>query len=330
MKGHNLASLSVAKQKKALNQPSSAPTQVPFRPTQQSLPTTPFPSIIGSSTYTTWDGLAKALRDEDPVIQLKRRDAERLEAEHCAADEELAKELQEQEEHHALLASVRAALQSPSGHSSPIPASSFPPSPSNRFPSTLDVSTRFLVAGLPVTQASPSNRPKITTQMNDTWMRDYEDHTKDVQQRKGRGQIDFKVVQKFWAKWKIQDSPSTLQRLGDGLLQFYDINHNLWVESDPAYPHTLQTDCYLLLRCTGVICQDFENHLAAARHKPTNQRTYMTKIRQSVKSKALKGKGKAQARSHSDDDSDGEVEFVEIPSEPPQILKLSPFQFLLV
>ena len=56
----------------------------------------------------------------------------------------------------------------------------------------------------------------------------------------------------------------------------------------------------------------------------------MTKIRQSVKSKALKGKGKAQARSHSDDDSDGEVEFVEIPSEPPQILKLSPFQFLLV
>ena len=207
MKGHNLASLSVAKQKKALNQPSSAPTQVPFRPTQQSLPTTPFPSIIGSSTYTTWDGLAKALRDEDPVIQLKRRDAERLEAEQCAADGELAKELQEQEEHHALLASVRAALQSPSGHSSPIPASSFPPSPSNHFPSTLatvdhqDVSTRFLVAGLPVTQASPSNRPKITTQMNDTWMRDYEDHTKDVQQRKGRGQIDFEVVQKFRVVW---------------------------------------------------------------------------------------------------------------------------------
>ena len=37
--------------------------------------------------------------------------------------------------------------------------------------------------------------------MNDTWMRDYEDHTKDVQQRKGRGQIDFEVVQKFRVVW---------------------------------------------------------------------------------------------------------------------------------
>jgi hypothetical protein len=130
--------------------------------------------------------LAKALHDKNPVIQLKRRDAERLEAEQHEADGELAKELQEEEEHHALLASVREALHSQPTHSSPIPAFTFPPSLSNRFPSTSatvdhqNMSTRFLVAGLPVTQASPSNRPKITTQMNDTWMRDYEDHTKDV------------------------------------------------------------------------------------------------------------------------------------------------------
>ena len=79
--------------------------------------------------------MAKALRDEDPVIQLKRRDAERLEAEQQEADEELAKELQEEEEHQALLASVRAALHSPSTHSpsthsSPIPMSSTFPSTS--------------------------------------------------------------------------------------------------------------------------------------------------------------------------------------------------------
>jgi hypothetical protein len=153
--------------------------------------------------------LAKALRDEDPVIQLKRRDAERLAADQHKADEELAKELQEEEEHRALLASVRAALRSPSTHSSPIPspAPTFSPSPANNLPSTSatmdrqNMSTRFLVAGLPVTQAGPSNRPKITTQMNDTWMRDYEDHTKDVQQRKGRGQIDLEIVQKFRVVW---------------------------------------------------------------------------------------------------------------------------------
>ena len=57
-----------------------------------------------------WDEFAKALHDEDPVIQHKHRDAERLEAEQLIV-EELAKELQE--EHNALLASVRAALHSP-------------------------------------------------------------------------------------------------------------------------------------------------------------------------------------------------------------------------
>jgi len=41
----------------------------------------------------------------------------------------------------------------------------------------------------------------------------------------------------------------------------------------------------------------------------------MTKIRQSIKSKTLKGKGKARARSQTGDDSDSEVEFVETPSE---------------
>ena len=74
----------------------------------------------------------KALHNEDHVIQLKCRDAERLEAEKQEADEELAKELQEEEEHQALLVSVHAALHSPSTHSlsthsssgSPIPASS--------------------------------------------------------------------------------------------------------------------------------------------------------------------------------------------------------------
>lgn len=130
-----------------------------------------------------------------------------------------------------------------------------------------------------------------------------------------------------WPKWKINDSPPTLKRLGDDLLQFYDTDHNLWVESNPSYPHTLQTDGYLLLHRAGVVCQNFEQHLAAALHKPTNQRTYMTKVRQSIKSKTLKGKGKARARSQTDDESDGAVEFVDIPSESLRNIKLNHFSF---
>ena len=48
-----------------------------------------------------------------------------------------------------------------------------------------DDSATFFVAGLPVTQVGSSNQPKKTTQMNETRMREYEDHTKEVQKRKG-------------------------------------------------------------------------------------------------------------------------------------------------
>jgi len=114
-----------------------------------------------------------------------------------------------------MLASARAAIRSLSPHSSPIvSAPTFPPLPSSPSRAPLlnipsisatanheDSSTTFLVTGLPVTRVGSSNRPKITTQMNDTWMRDYEDHTKEVQKRKGRGQIDLEMVEKFRVVW---------------------------------------------------------------------------------------------------------------------------------
>jgi hypothetical protein len=201
-KDHNLASLSIARQKKALNQRSSIPGQL-----YSAQPPTPSSSRI--SPTPTFDALAKVLRNQDPVIQFQHEDLLRVQAEQRQADQELAQELQEEEEHQAMLASARAALRSPPIHSSP---TFLPPQSSSRtlqlIPlSTLapenhgDDSTTFFVAGLPVTRVGSSNQPKKTTQMNETWMREYEDHTKEVQKRKGKGQIDLEMVQKFRVVW---------------------------------------------------------------------------------------------------------------------------------
>lgn len=114
-----------------------------------------------------------------------------------------------------------------------------------------------------------------------------------------------------WPKWKIDDSPSTLKRLAHTMpLQFYDLDHRVWIKTSPSYPHSVQTDCYILFRCAGVQCHDFDLHLSTALRKPVNQRSYFSAVRQSVKSKTLKAKGKARATTPLDD-SEGEVEFVE-------------------
>jgi hypothetical protein len=116
-----------------------------------------------------------------------------------------------------------------------------------------------------------------------------------------------------WPKWKITDSPSTLERLGHGILQFYDLEHNIWVEVSVSYPHAVTTDGYLLLRRAGVSCKNFDEQLtiATSMQRPhTSTRVYMTKVRQSVRAKMLKKKGKKMYGDISDD-SEGEVEIVE-------------------
>jgi hypothetical protein len=101
-----------------------------------------------------------------------------------------------------------------------------------------------------------------------------------------------------------------LERLGTDTFQFYYLEHKIWVEAPVSYPHSIKTDGYLLLRRTGISCKDFYGHLAIAMQKPTTSRSYMTKLRQSVKSKIMKNKGKMRASNWSDD-SEGEVELVE-------------------
>ena len=121
--------------------------------------------------------------------------------------------------------------------------------------------------------------------MSKDWMRPYEDKTKHAQESPGKGQVDKKVIEKFrivwwekvhclnwilaflftclqddddpaiftvldcpyWPKWKVTDSSSAFERLGTDTLQFYDLEHKIWVEAPVSYPHTVTTDGYLLL-----------------------------------------------------------------------------------
>ena len=76
------------------------------------------------------------------------------------------------------------------------------------------------------------------------------------------------------------------------------------------------TDGYLLLRRAGVSCISFDEQLAIATRPNSSAasagsaRVYMTKVRQSVKTKLQKKKDKAYTCIS--DDSEGEVEIVEL------------------
>lgn len=115
-----------------------------------------------------------------------------------------------------------------------------------------------------------------------------------------------------WPKWKISDSPDVVQRLGNGRIDFYDQDFKIWVECPFSYPHTMRTDCYLLLRRQGVRCQDLAKHLLTAARVPSTSRVYMSSVRKSlhVRTKSLKRRGKDQTAG-SEEESEGEVEFVE-------------------
>lgn len=179
-------------------------------------------------------------------------------------------------------------------------------------------------------------------------MHPYEDKSKQAQESPGKGQVNKEVIEKFrivwwekvrclnstlaflltclqdnhdpavftildcpcWPKWKVTDSLSALEHLGMDTLQLYDLEHKIWVEAPVLYPHTMKTDGYLLLRCPGVSCKDFNERLAITMQTPTTSRVYMTKVHQSVKSKLMKNKRKKRASHHSED-SEGEVEFME-------------------
>jgi hypothetical protein len=113
-----------------------------------------------------------------------------------------------------------------------------------------------------------------------------------------------------WPKFRLADSPALLERLGEGGIDFYDVLTFEWIECPVLYVHAVKTDGHLLLRRTGIDCEDFDTKLAIATRKDnSSSRSYMSNVRRSVSTKA-KRKGKGRALEMDDEESEGEVEFV--------------------
>ncbi|KDR71532.1 hypothetical protein GALMADRAFT_253865 [Galerina marginata CBS 339.88] len=293
----------------------------------------------------TVDEYATSIIDADPFLQMVKKSELQAAQERKRAEEEAELDRQEQEQIDAVIAASLETISACETHSPPpeaqLEASSsrqqatYPPRPPliARHP----IST-LLDAGIPFTEATNANMPNITNQMTTLWMRGYQDRTKQpqviVSAGPRRGQLDAEMVQRFriiwwerenvdpaifpvqacpgWPKWKICDSPDVVQRLGIGLVDFYDQDFKIWVECPLTYPHTVKTDCYLLLRRQAVHCQDFAKHLLTATKVPSTSRVYMASVRKSlhVRTKSLKQRTKGQTVD-SEAESEGEVEIVE-------------------
>ena len=112
-----------------------------------------------------------------------------------------------------------------------------------------------------------------------------------------------------WPKFRLADSPALLERLGDGGVDFYDVLTFEWIECPISYAHAVTTDGHLLLRRTGIECEDFDAKLVLATRKDdSSSRSYMSNVRRSIATKTTKRKGKPQACEL--DESDGEVQIV--------------------
>jgi len=113
-----------------------------------------------------------------------------------------------------------------------------------------------------------------------------------------------------WPKFRLADSPALLERLGDGGVDFYDVLTFEWIECPISYAHAVTTDGHLLLRRTGIECEDLDTKLTLATQKDaSSSRSYMSNVHQSIAMKTTKRKGKARAFDL-DDESDGEVQII--------------------
>jgi hypothetical protein len=113
-----------------------------------------------------------------------------------------------------------------------------------------------------------------------------------------------------WPKFRLADSPALLERLGEGDIDFYDALTFEWIECPILYAHAVKTDGYLLLRRTGIECEDFDTKFALATRKgDSSSRSYISNVRQSVATKT-KRKGKGRALELDDGESEGEVQII--------------------
>ena len=177
-----------------------------------------------SQPIHSFEELARHLAESNPVLQMQREEERNARQQQEDAEREAEIERQEEESYSRAIAESLALVHPPP---SPGPLSSSSSSGHRLVPPVSDLSTSLLVHGLPVTRVTASNRPTITSHMNDDWMRAHEDRTK-LPQPIRKGQIDTELVQKFrviwWSAVRIHFPHFTLFnfhcRLVPNLLQF--------------------------------------------------------------------------------------------------------------
>ncbi|KAJ6505309.1 hypothetical protein C8R45DRAFT_1091048 [Mycena sanguinolenta] len=185
----------------------------------------------------------------------------------------------------------------------------------------------------------PTRCPKMTTQMSDTWMREYKDNTAadaaTLKLGKYKTALDLchgrKLTLVFWGltsdratvlgldlhasphwpHWALTDSAQLL----------------LWVEVTIDFRHKLVADGHLFLCIPGTACKDFETVYSSVTAQPVNIRSNLPRDRRSICTKAQVAKVQDLIEITSSDDdehlpwkkqrhsqveeSDGEVQIVE-------------------
>ena len=177
----------------------------------------------------------------------------------------------------------------------------------------------------PAATAAPAfiKQPKITTQMNPTWMAEYKS-TPAVERAKAssaaRSAQDLSLVRRFhlvfwdnshdtaciqlvqecpnWPQWSLS-TYTGLSSLGDDIthIQLYSTTYHVWMDTPLEFKHSLTTNCTIFLRRKGVTGIDEQNQINrfVGPHSPRRFRHDMPTERSAIREmlKDLKGKGKS-------------------------------------
>ncbi|KAF7368435.1 hypothetical protein MVEN_00166500 [Mycena venus] len=261
----------------------------------------------------------------DLLEQRLRRDAEEEEARDQAQDAEIQclidnfppltdEERADQEAADLALAVVQSkrtfAAESRSSRSAPHASTSTLPSISGALRPIYSAGKEPASAS---SSLSSSVRPKMTTQMSASWMREYRDNTAadaaSLKQATYKSSLDLSQSRRFtlvfwtpasenpsikslqdlprWPLWAVTDSPYLITRLGIDvdILELYDTRIRLWKEIDLNYTHKLSVDAPLFLRIPGTLCPKLDELVNTLTAKPVHLRDNLAGDRRSVRQK---------------------------------------------
>jgi hypothetical protein len=182
-----------------------------------------------------------------------------------------------------------------------------------------------------------AKRPKITTQMNPTWMAEYQASSSPsgmkIATRASKNNVSsarqffllfwdnaeepvsIELIQVCpdWPNWTLA-SLSQLSPFDDlKFIQLYSPTLRIWVNIQLPYTHSLTTDCGILLRRKGIHGIDEQEQIARFHDKlPPRRFRQGLKEERAILKRLVMEKRKAEALV----DSDSEVEVVEGPSQP--------------